>query len=189
MPPLDSRAALRAFGGFLAGLAIWLFFSPLYDRPLAHAATFLLRASENPPVTRLRPVENHGFAIDRSDFDPRSPRPVIAIRNLTVSFMLLTALFASAKRPFSDRNALGFFLASIALAAGHLFGVIAEVMSIYTLKLGMWSDVNYGAFARNFWGAASHAYKLVLTFGFAIAAWWVFRPGEEEAKPKRRKRT
>ena len=84
---------------------------------------------------------------------------------------------------------LAFFLASIALAVGHLFGVISEVMSIYTLKLGMWSDVNYGAFARNFWGAASHAYKLVLTFGFALAAWWVFRPGEEEeGKPKRSRR-
>ena len=185
MPRIDWRLALKAFGGFLAGLAIWALLSPLYDRVIAGGAQATMRMFERPPVTRLEPAADNYVTIDRSDFDPRSKRPAIAIRDLTFNFLLLTALFAISKRVFSDRNIGGFIVAAVLLALTHIFGTIAEVMSIYVAKLGPWSMATYGEVARNFWGVASHAYRLVLMYAIAFALWWALRPADAVARPPR----
>lgn len=44
----------------------------------------------------------------------------------------------------------GLFLASLALVVVHVAAVVASVHSIYALRLGSWSETNYGAVARNF---------------------------------------
>jgi hypothetical protein len=188
LPPIDWRAALKAFLGFLAGLAIWVLLSPAYDGLLARAATGAIRTFEDPPVTRLRPQPDRYTTIDRSDFDPRSKRPAIAISDLTFNFLLLTALFSLEKRVFRDRNILGFVLATVVLTFTHVFGVVAEVMSIYVAKLGPWSRVHYSDLERNLWGVANHSYRLVLMYAFAFAAWWIFRPASAAAADKPRKR-
>lgn len=191
MDRLDWRLALRAFAGFAAGLAIWAMLSPLYDRVIARAAEVTIRAFEKPEVTRLRTGDDQYATVDRSDFDPRSKRPAISIRDLTFNFVLLAALFASGKRPFSDRNIAGFLIAAVILCITHVFGVVAEVMSIYVAKLGVWSTVHYGPFARNFWGVANHFYRLVLMYAIAFALWWIFRadgsgqPGQGRGRRRR----
>ena len=189
---LDWRLAVKAIAGFALGLAVWLLLSPLYDRFIARAAEMTMRTFERPPVTRLKVAEDHYVTVDRTDFDPRSKRPAIPLRDLTFNFLLLTALFAISKRPFSDRNILGFLIASAILAVTHVFGAVAEVMSIYVSKLGLWSTVHYGPFARNFWGVANHFYRLVLMYAIAFALWWIFRdpgtaaPAAAGKKKKRR---
>ena len=147
-----------------------------------------MRAFERPPVTRIRETSPSAFAVNRADFDPRSPRPTLAIRNLTINFVLLTMLFAASPRTFSDRNALGFAAASLALVPTHLFALVAKVMSIYALQLGPWSSMHYSSFEQNFWGGVSHAYTLVLIWGFAFAAWWFFRAIENGTEPRRARR-
>lgn len=188
MPRLDWRLAARAFAGFAVGVAIWALLSPAYDRSIARGAEFTIRAFEKPKVTRLRPSETQYFTVDRSDFDPRSQRPAISIRDLTFNFVLLLALFAAVKRPFSDKNIGGFLVASGILGLTHVAAVVVEVMSIYALKLGAWSDVHYSAFERNFWGVANHFYRLVLMYAIAFSLWWIFRgPDEQPLRKKRRK--
>ena len=191
MDRLDWRLALKALAGFAVGLAAWVMLSPLYDRAIAGAAEMSIRAFERPPVTRLRLAEDQYVTVDRSDFDPRSKRPAIPIRDLTFNFLLLTALFALSKRPFSDRNIVGFLIASLILAVTHVFGAVAEVMSIYVAKLGLWSTVHYSSFARTFWGVANHFYRLVLMYAIAFALWWIFRGNDggrrTEAKGRRRR--
>ena len=188
---IDWRVALKALAGFAVGLAIWALLSPLYDRGMAAAAEKILRIFEKPRVTHLRYAEDGYVTVDRSDFDPRSKRPAIPVHDLTFNFILMTALFAASKRTFSDRNIGGFLLASLILAVTHVGGVIAEVMSIYVAKLGMWSDVHYGDLARQFWGVANHFYRLVLMYAIAFALWWIFRGGDTAApaslKKKRRR--
>jgi len=157
------------------GLAIWVMLSPLYDGVIARAAEIAIRAFEKPAVTHLRPSEDQYVTVDRTDFDPRSKRPAIPLHDLTFNIVLLTALFALSKRPFSDRNIVGFLIAALILAVTHVFGAVAEVMSIYVAKLGLWSTVHYGSFARNFWGVANHFYRLVLMYAIAFALWWIFR--------------
>lgn len=193
MPRLDWRLAGKAFAGFLAGLALWVFLTPLYDRAIAAAAEKVIRAFEKPAVTQLRRADDGFVTVDRSDFDRRSKRPAMPVRDLTFNFILLTALFAASKRTFSDRNIGGFLIAAGLLALTHVFGTVAEVMSIYVAKLGMWSKVHYSDFERNFWGVTNHFYRLVLMYAIAFALWWGFRdkgaePAAAAPAPARKKK-
>jgi hypothetical protein len=188
LPRLAWRTALRALAGFAAGLAIYVLITPLYDRVIAAVAEKTLRAFERPPVTRLHRAEDGNVTVDRSDFDPRSKRPGIPLRDLTFNFVLLCALFAANERPMSDRNIGGFLAASAVLALTHVLGAATEVMSIYALKLGMWSQIHYSGFERNFWGVANHFYRLVLMYAIAFALWWIFRPPAAAASPLRPRR-
>lgn len=183
MPRLEWRTALKAIAGFLAGLAAWVFLTPVYDKGVAAGAQAVMRAFENPKVTRLRPAGDNFVTVDRSDFDPRSKRPGIPVRDLTFNIALLTALFAVSKRTFSDRNIGGFIIAVALLYLTHVFGTIAEVMAIYVAKLGMWSTVHYSDLDRNVWGVINHFYRLVLMYAFAFALWWIFRDPASETAP------
>lgn len=187
MPPLAWRTALKALAGFAAGLAIYVALTPVYDRFIASMAEKTLHAFESPDVTRLSRAEDGNVTVDRRDFDPRSKRPGIPLRDLTFNFVLLTALFAASKRPFSDRNIGGFVIASLLLAITHVLGAVTEVMSIYALKLGMWSTVNYSSFQQNLWSVLSHFYRLVFMYAIAFALWWIFR-GPDAAPPPLRQR-
>jgi hypothetical protein len=193
LPRLEWRTALKALAGFLVGLAAWMLLSPAYDRVVSAGAQAIMRTFESPKVTRLRPGNDEYVTVDRSDFDPRSKRPGIPVRDLTFNIALVTALFAVSKRTFSDRNIGGFLIAMVLLTLTHIFGTICEVMAIYVAKLGMWSTVNYSDFDRNLWGVLNHFYRLVLMYAFAFALWWIFRDPATEApapaaKKKKKKR-
>jgi hypothetical protein len=87
----------------------------------------------------------------------------------------------------------GFAIAVIILALTHVFGAVLEVMSIYALKLGMWSRVHFTDFEQNLWGVLNHFYRLVLMYAIAFGLWWIFRDASTSdpgagAKPKKRKR-
>jgi hypothetical protein len=194
LPRIDWRLVLKGFAGFVVGVALWAFLTPVYDRLIAASSEKLLRAFEKPPVTRLRPQEDNHTTVDREDFDRRSTRrPAIPIRDLTFNIALLTALFAASRRTFSDRNMGGFVLAVLLLALTHVLGTATEVMSIYVAKLGMWSTVNYSALERNVWGVLNHFYRLVLMYAIAFALWWIFRdpgtaaPATSGTKKKKRR--
>ena len=173
MPRIEWRVALKALAGFAAGVALWALLSPLYDRAIAVGAQGILRVFEEPKVTRLRPASDQFTTVDRADFDPRSKRPGIPVKDLTFNIVLLTALFAASRRTFSDRNIGGFLVALVALGLTHVLGVVVEVMSIYVGKLGMWSQVHYTELERNGWGVANHFYRVVLMYAIAFALWWV----------------
>jgi hypothetical protein len=175
------------------GLAAWVLLSPAYDRVVAAGAQAVIRTFEKPKVTKLKTGTDEYVTIERADFDPRSKRPGIPVRDLTFNIALLTALFAASKRPFSDRNIGGFLIALVLLTFTHIFGAICEVMAIYVAKLGMWSTVHYSDFERNIWGVLNHFYRLVLMYAFSFALWWIFRdpnaePAPVAAKKKKKKR-
>jgi hypothetical protein len=170
----------KGVAGFLAGLALWWALANPYARLLAAVTEPLLRMSERPAVTRLIANESE-LTIDRDDFPRSSPRPALTLMDLTANIILLTTLFAVDRRTMSDRNIGRFLLASLALVVVHIAAVIVNVQSIYALRLGAWSERNYGAFARNFWGAGAHFYSLIGVFGAGFALWWLFRPSTEPA--------
>ena len=95
MPRLAWRTALRALAGFAAGLTLYVLLTPLYDRVIGAAAEKVIRAFEKPPVTHLYRADDGNTTVDRADFDPRSKRPGIPLRDLTFNFVLLAALFAA----------------------------------------------------------------------------------------------
>ena len=175
MPRIDWQTALKGLAGFIVAVVIWVGVSPLYDRAVAAGAELLMRTFESPKVTHLT-ATGTDVKVDRSDFDPRSPRPGLPVIDLTFNWVLLAALFAINPRPFSDRNMLRFAIASLLMYVTHILALATEVMSIYVLRLGAWSRVHYGAFARNFWGTANHSYRFVLMFAIAFGLWWALRP-------------
>jgi len=105
--------------------------------------------------------------------------------DLTANILLLTTLFAVNRNPLSDGNVKGLLLASLVLVVVHVAAVVVNVQSIYALRLGPWSQRNYGPIARNFWGAAAHFYSLIGVFGAGFALWWLFRPTSEPASRRR----
>jgi len=150
----------------------------------------LMRMAERPAVTRLI-ADGPALTIDRDDFPRSSPRPGLTLMDLTANFVLLTTLFAVSQRTLGDRNIVAFLAACALLVLVHMLAVIANVESIYALRLGPWSTRNYGPVARNFWGAAAHFYSLVGIFGAAFSLWWLFRPaqsGPSKVSPRTRRR-
>ena len=166
--------------GFLLGLVFWWALSSPYARLLASVCEAAIHLAERPPVTRLV-ADGTELTIDRTDFPRASPRPGLLLMDLTSNIILLTTLFAVNRHPLSDRNISGLLLASLALVAVHVAAVIMNVESIYALQLGPWSKRNYGAVARNFWGAGAHFYSIIGSFGASFALWWLFRPSSDSA--------
>jgi hypothetical protein len=171
------KSLARAAAGFVAGMLLWWTLAAPYARLLAAAGEPLVRLGESPAVTHLI-ADGTGLTVDRTDFPRSSPRPGLLLMDLTANVIVLTALFAANRRPLQDRNIGGLALACAALVAVHVAAVVVNVESIYALRLGPWSERHYGAFARNFWGAAAHCYSIIGAFGAVFALWWLFRPAD-----------
>ena len=175
----------KGAAGFLLGLALWWALAFPYARVLAFLSEPLIRFAESPPVTRVI-ADGTELTIDRADFPRSSPRPGLLLMDLTANFIVLMALFGANREPLSDRNVSGLLLASLVLVVVHVAAVMVNVQSIYALRLGPWSDHNYGPVARNVWGAGAHFYSLIGAFGASFALWWLFRPAPASAAAGRR---
>jgi len=166
--PLASAAA-----GFLAGAALWFGAAEPYHRTLAAPAEALIRIFESPGVTRLR-ADKREVIVEREDFPPSSPRPGIPAQDLDFNVAILTALFATARRPFADRSLRKIAAALALLWATHVVALIFSVESVYATELGPWSAAHYGTLARNFWATGHHFYRIAGMFAIPFVLWWAF---------------
>lgn len=178
-----ARPLVRAVAGFLAGAALWIGLAEPYHRTLAPPAQLAIRLFESPPVTRLR-AEKREIIVDREDFPPASPRPGIPAEDLDFNVAILTALFATARRPFADRSLKKLAAALALLWATHLVALVFSVESLYATELGPWSAAHYGTAARNFWATGHHFYRIAGMFAVPFVLWWAFaREAPEVPKP------
>ncbi|MEA2338774.1 MAG: hypothetical protein QOE82_2781 [Thermoanaerobaculia bacterium] len=175
----------KGTAGFLAGMLLWWSLASPYARLLATVSENLMRLVERPPVTRII-ADGNELTIDRDDFPRTSPRPGLLLMDITANIIVLTTLFAVTRRPLNDRNILRWFLAGLCLIVVHIAAVVVNVQSIYALRLGAWSERNYGPIARNFWGASAHFYSVIGVFGAALALWWLFTPSPVEKSVRAR---
>ncbi|MFN2386714.1 MAG: hypothetical protein ABR576_10590 [Thermoanaerobaculia bacterium] len=174
---LDRRAVLRVFIGFILAIVFWSAFSKPYERVVARSAELVLRAFERPAVTRLEAV-SPGFRIERRDFPPGSPRPVLPAADLHFNFVLLVSLFALDPRPWESQRVARLLVAVALLFVVHVAALAIQVQSVYATALGPWSAARYGAVARNFWGGAFHFYQVAGRFAAPFAIWWPLRRTE-----------
>lgn len=166
---------VRIAGGLLLGIVLWVVGGPLYHPVITAISNSMIRTFERPSVTQLI-WHNGEVVVNREDFPPNSPRPSILLPDVTFNVILLSVLFAVSPTPLSDKNVARYFLALLALVPIHVFALISEVESIYSFQLGMWSQVHYGAFARNFWTTAGHFYKIVGVHAVAVVLWLLLSP-------------
>ena len=173
MPRRDRwKRPVRVVLGFAVGLALWLGLIGVYRSWLAIPAEGILRLTESPAVTTLRDHEDPSMTIvDREDFPPQSPRPVLRLRELTFNVIFLLALFGLV--PLTDRNVAALAGSLAILWISHVAFMIVQVKRIYALQLGAWSEANYGSFARNLWGVLDQFYSVVGAFAIPFAAWWL----------------
>ena len=159
---------MRMLAGLLCGLAIWAGFSRPYERVLARTAEAVLRVFERPAVTRLEAIEGE-IRVDRTDLPPASPRPGLPASDIHFNFVVLAALLAST--PATARPGRVAAAAAI-LFAVHVLALACQVESLYATRMGAWSEVHYGVFARNAWAAAFHFYQIAGRFAAPFAIWW-----------------
>lgn len=178
---------LKGAIGFAAGLVLWLALGEVYHPILARATGQMFQLLEHPNVTNLKP-DGNSVILDRTDFDSRSPRPKLPVRDLTFNVILLLTLMAAAGPPLKLSYGGRWVGALFALFAVHNAALATKVMMFYSLKLGGWSLVNYGRVERELWGAADHFYRFVGIYAFAFVIWWIARIEKDEPEKRHAKR-
>jgi hypothetical protein len=180
LPKSGLAVAARLLLGFLLGLLVWKGFAAPYERLLAGAAEFALRATENPAVTRLQPLADSGeILVERQDFPPNWPRPGIPAGDLHFNFVILVALFALHAKPWRGDRVGAFLLVAAALWLVHVVALVFQVRTLYATRLGPWNAASYSPFARNFWATGFHFYQIAGRFAAPFALWWPFARIEE----------
>lgn len=182
-PVIDRRAALRVALAFLAALLLWSAFSRPYERVVARSAETLLRVLESPAVTRVEAAPK-GFRLERRDFPPGSPRPVLPAADLHFNFVLLVSLFALDPRPWEGARVARLMLAAGMLFLVHVAALALQIQSVYATALGPWSAARYGAMARNVWGGGFHFYQIAGRFAAPFAIWWPLRRPDRSPQPQ-----
>jgi hypothetical protein len=163
---------LRFIAALIAAAIVWYYLTPLYDRFLAAAASPLIRIDR-----RFR--DTHAVAADRiisvRAKDKRSDLPPadIPADQLTYNVILLAALFASNRKPVSDRNVVALLTSTAIVVVLHTVAVLLSVESTYAVRMNEWSVAHYGTVARTFWLYAEIFYRLVGMFGVVFVCWWV----------------
>lgn len=176
---MTRRTALRVLLGFLVGLLVWVALSSPYERALAGSAGAVLRLFERPAVTRLEAVGG-GIRIERKDFPPGSPRPVLPATDIHFNFVLLLSLFAIDLPGVRFGRSLSALLLLFLI---HITALVFQVQSVYAMSLGAWSAAHYGPFARNVWAGGFHFYQIVGRFAAPFALWWVLGRREDRKRP------
>lgn len=169
------KVAARVLLGFLFGLALWWWATPVYNRLLAGLAEGGIRAVERPRATRLY-ADGRRLVIDRADFPSTSDRPSLPADDLTFNVILFLSLAATTRGLLRDRAVFGVGVSLVVLFALHVLAVIANVEAFYATRLGAWSTANYGWFSRNLWSTATHFWRFVGCYAAPFLLWWLLVP-------------
>lgn len=162
--------AVRLAAGLAIGVAIWWTCGDAWNRALAFLAEPLMKLDHRIAQTSLVAV---GHTIVVQPLVTAVPMATIPADQLTFNVILLVALFASNRAPFSDRNMKAFAIALVVVLLLQPIGLFISIESTYALRQGAWSDQNYGQNAQQFWVNLEVFYRLIGMFGVVFAAWWL----------------
>jgi hypothetical protein len=175
---------VRLITGLFLGIALWLLCGDAWNRALAVMTQPLVKLDRRIADTSLVGV---GHTIVVQPLVTSLPMATIPADQLTYNVILLVALFASNRAPFSDRNMKAFLVALAIVLLLHPLGLFISIESTYANQQGAWSDQHYGANAARLWVNIEVFYRLIGMFGVVFAAWWI--AGSEDATAKSRPRT
>ena len=158
--------------GLVVGTLLWSWAADSYDILLARAAQPIVRIDARfRDADVLARGDRIDVVSDRGVFPPVNiPAP-----QLTFNVILLIALFASNRRPFSDRNLRAFAVSLLIILLLHVPALFITIESTYAAQLGQWSDAHYGSASASAWLMAELVWRLAGMFGVAFGCWWVTR--------------
>jgi hypothetical protein len=151
---------LRFAAGFMAGMLLWWYGTPMYNEFLSRAAEPLVHID-----SRLRPAHLFG---GREVVVTGVPTGRIPADQLTYNVVLFLALFATIRKP----SIKAFLICIAILALTHVLALVATIESTYATRIKEWSDAHYTPGEQDFWTAAEYIYRLAGMFGISFALWW-----------------
>src|ERR1051326_7509076 len=161
---------VRLAVGLLIGIALWWTCGDAWNRALAVIAQPLMKLDSRIAAGDLVAV---GHTIVVQPTRDTMPMATIPADQLTFNVILLVALFASNRAPFSDRNMKAFAIAFVIVLLLHPIGLFVSIESTYAMQQGAWSDQHYGENAQRLWVNGEVFYRLIGMFGVVFAAWWL----------------
>src|ERR1043166_3401353 len=169
---------IRLIAGLIAGIALWWSCSDAWNRALAVLTQPFMNIDRRIADGSLVAV---GHTIVVQPLVASLPMATIPADQLTYNVILLVALFASNRAPFSDRNMKSFAIALAIVLLLHPIGLFVSIESTYAMQQGAWSGQPYGETAQRVWVNGEVFYRLIGMFGVVFAAWWL--AGADVIKP------
>jgi len=178
---------VRLVVGLVAGIALWWTCGDAWNRALAVMTQPLMKIDRRIADGDLVAV---GHTIVVQPTRDTMPMATLPADQMTFNVILLVALFASNRAPFSDRNMKAFAIAFVIVLLLHPIGLFISIESTYANQQAAWSDQHYGETAARIWINAEVFYRLIGMFGVVFAAWWIsvgqtFSSGATESRRRR----
>jgi hypothetical protein len=174
---------VRFFAGLAAGALLWWACGDAWNHALAAMTQPLMKIDRRIADGDLQAV---GHSIVVQPVRGTMPSATIPADQLTFNVILLVALFASNRAPFSDRNMKAFAIAFVIVLLLQPIGLLISIESTYANQQGAWSDQHYGETAAHLWIKAEIFWRLIGMFGVVFAAWWL-AAGEMPIASRRRR--
>ncbi|MEO7795879.1 MAG: hypothetical protein ABIV06_14020 [Thermoanaerobaculia bacterium] len=153
-------------------VALWVLFTPFYNRFLALAGERLTRAGEFPAATRLFIQDTHEVLVTRSDLSGKDGFVYrFRITDLHFNLILTISLFLAVPAVESRRRAENLGWALLISVLFHILVLFFYVKFVYSTQLGAWSNEHYGPVARNLWGFGKHLLDLPFKLALPFMLW------------------
>jgi len=161
---------VRLLAGLVIGLTLWMSFGNAWNRGLAAVAAPLLKLDRRIADTDLVAV---GHTIVVQPTSDKLPMATLPASELTYNVILVVALFASNRKPLSDRNMKAFAVTLVIVLLLQPIGVFIATESTYANQQRAWSELHYGNAESWVWLHLELFYRLIGMFGVVFGAWWV----------------
>lgn len=170
-----SRLVRNLFLWLLPAVAVWMLFTPFYNRFLALAGEQLTRAGEFPAATRLYVIETHEVLVTRSDLAGKDGFIYrFRLTDLHFNLILTAALFLAVPGVGRRRRYENLGWALLASVVFHILVLFFFVKFVYSTQLGAWSNEHYGPIAQNLWGFGKHLLDLPFKLALPFILWAAF---------------
>lgn len=154
---------------------LWAVAAPVYNRFLLGSAQNLVRLTESPDVTNLLRKDDHFAYVARRDFPPaKSLVHSFRVTDVHFHLVMLGALFLAVPGISWRQRLANLGWAFLITIFFDIFLIFFYVKFAYATRLGAWSLVHYGPFARNFWGLGKHLLDLPFKFSLPFLLWAAF---------------
>jgi hypothetical protein len=162
------RLAPRFLLGFLAGLALWWYATPVYNEALGRVAALILRADSRLSGIEMEARGRNAFIRSAHGSFPAAALPA---DQLTWNVVLFLALVATNRDLFRDRGVRSFAVASCLLVGTHLFTFVVATESLYANSPAV--ALPYGDLEAAVWFWIAYGYRMVGMIAAAFACWWL----------------
>lgn len=171
LPSAELRRFLRRLPlAIVVAAALWLALKRPYNVALCWVTENAARQMEYPQASLVEADGDYAL-ISRSDMRAGSGRLRFSLTQIQFNLIPLLALVLALPASLRRKGWQQLLMAVALLAISHLIGLYLQLKCFYAFSLGAWSEANYGAFARNFYGGLRYFFDIPVTFCLPLLLW------------------